>query len=185
VADARLTCGQPPHRDTPAQARPKREDLTGQKPNSNSQSESTAAKYSNGTARDAAHAFEWGFVLAGRSGLQRSKSRSGAGLRAAEQEERVRYDSAQAAGRPAGSVPNLPISRPALASMPAALRRDWSCSGLHCVIAAGCWPVDEVSCEMGEAPATRRDCLDLFACRSLTCLLLTLSRRVPCPFPRG
>ena len=40
-------------------------------------------------------------------------------------------------------------------------------------------------CEMGEAPA-RSVIVDVpLLHRSLTCLLLTLSRRMPCPFPRG
>src|SRR5690349_4951109 len=38
---------------------------TGQRENSNSESESTAVKYSNRAARDAAHAFELGLALAG------------------------------------------------------------------------------------------------------------------------
>jgi hypothetical protein len=82
---------------------------TGQKRNSNGRSRSTAAKYSNG---DRARRRTCVRVGLRPRGWQRSAAleiQVGAGLRAAEQEERVRHDSAQAAGRPASSVPNLPF----------------------------------------------------------------------------
>jgi hypothetical protein len=55
---------------------------------------------------------------------------------------------------------------------------------LRCVIIPGRRLVVQVSCGNGEAPG-RRGILDVsLPSRSLTCLL-TLSCRVPCPFPRG
>ena len=63
--------------------------------------------------------------------------------------------------------------------------RAGSCSWLRCVIVPGCGLVARVSCEMGEAPARSVIVYVPLLRRSLTCLLLTLSRRVPCPFRPG
>ena len=51
----------------------------------------------------------WVSVFAGGNGLKCPKSRSWTGLRAAEQEARVRHSSAQTVGPPVGSVLNLPL----------------------------------------------------------------------------
>jgi transposase-like protein len=90
----------------------------------------------------------------------------------------------------AGEEPPLTVSERARLRepMPAALGEtveDWLRSWLRCVIVPGCRLAAPVSCEMGEAPARSVIVYVPLLRRSLTCLLLTPSRRMPCPFRAG